>query len=125
MSIRLAAIIPPGTEKLWLKVVAKNLSIKHPEIVVVAPVEDRFRLQLERYGVPIEGPPIPRRWYARLWFRLFPRRWDPAKECDVALILWDQSKIAVDALRDAHLAGKKIWIVRMDDRGKDVTPRTG
>jgi hypothetical protein len=113
-------VVPPHVKPFWLKVVARNLSAKHPDIVVVGPVDDRLQGQLQRYHVTIQEPPAvpikPRTWWGsiRWWWlmRILPE-WDPIETCDVVLILWDHSSAAMDAMRKTHVRGKKTWLVRM------------
>jgi len=122
-------VVPPHTTTFWLKVVARTLSSKHPDVVVLGPVETRLQGQLSKYKVPVVAPPVPRvaqpptKWWDRVkeWWgnRAIPK-WDPWGTCDVVLILWDHSPYAMEGIRKAKVRGKKTWFIKMADNGPIV-----
>ena len=120
--MRMFIVVPPHTRPFWLKIVARNLALKHPDAVVIGPIDDRLRWHLQRYRVnmidPPTIPPKPARWWGRMkwWWavRGLPK-WNSFEKSDIVLILCDNSDTVVAAMHRTHTWGKKMWVVRMVD----------
>ena len=120
--MRMLIVVPPQTRHFWFKIVARNLSSKHPDVVVLHPIDPHMHGQLAKHKVPILEPLIPEPrpvgWWARTkwwWKNLAVPDVDPWDTCDVVLILWNHSTHAMKAVRKAHVRGKKIWFIKMID----------
>lgn len=125
--MRMVIVVPPHTTTFWLKVAARTISSKHPDVVVLGPADTHLQVQLIKYRVPIIEPPSvepkPTKWWPRIrhwWGHRGDQAWDPWVESDVVMVLWDYSEFASKGVRKAKLMGKKIWYIRMGDRRTPV-----
>jgi DNA-binding transcriptional LysR family regulator len=115
-------MVPPHLRSHWILVVARNLSVKYPEIIVVGPVDSRLDTQLRRFHVPIIDPPEipakPKSLWGRLWWWWSTRkirRWDPLDECDEVLLLVDKSPYTADAIQMARSRGIRMHMVKVPE----------
>lgn len=120
--MRMVIVVPPHTTIFWMKITARSLATKHPNVMVLGPVESRLHGLLVRYQVPIMEHPIenpkPTGWWdqVKYWWACHNIPcWDPWVMCDVVMIMWDRSNHALDGVRKARTMGKKIWFVKMID----------
>jgi hypothetical protein len=125
--MQVVMVVPPHTKTLWLKATARTLALKHPDVVVLGPVEARLLGQLVKHKVPMIEPPVvdkkPVGWWPRVkhwWSHRNTPVWNPWEACDVVLILWDHSEYAAKALRKAKVLGKKTWFIQLVDDGPSV-----
>lgn len=124
--MQVVMVVPPHTKPFWMRITASNLASKHPDVVVLGPVDSRLHGQLNRYKVPVIEPPMadpkPNGWWSKVkywWAHRVAPTWDPWRACDVVLILWDHSAYAMKALRKAKGMGKKTWFIKTVDDDKD------
>jgi len=122
--MRMVIVAPPHTSIFWLRVIAKMLSTKHPDVVVLGPVDTLLHGQLDKYKVhvvdpPSHGPPLTG-WWGKVkewWSKCTTPDWDPWNTCDVVLVLWDSSPCAIKSVQRAKAQDKKVWIVKITHTG--------
>lgn len=125
--MRIAVVIPPGFANRWLlRVAARNLSKKHPDVVVLSHdhslAEGIFLQQLRKYRIqvvtPPPAPPLPKDWWGRVkrwWQSLRESPWDPVEHAEAVLLFWDGKAASREAMQRVLATGKKVWVVRSTD----------
>jgi len=123
--MRLALIIPPNTHNwLLLRIAARNLARKHPDVVVISHwkslAERQMMHQLNKCNVQMgdySKPPVkPKGWWGRArmwWSNLGMDAWDPLDDIDVLLVFSETKYPTSEVVQRAKAKHKKVWVVHM------------